>query len=293
MKSASHHAMGYLLYQALERRGITLDREMFVLGNLLPDYLPELILSPHFTMKCQREINVFTGVLAAEHLGDPTQIPAQYSLRLGILCHYVTDYFCFAHSREFKQNIVRHAAYEQALDDYFRAHYTERESTLPGLERIDAHSARECAQGIFRIKRQYKNARRDYASDVQFAFTGWSCFRPARSSRFARRSVSRRSPRKNTPIETGSAAAGSFPGAHGAPCLPPDANKPKSNPSIVPNRTVVFLHAPAVFRLHRMETFLQFAEQPAAQHGDAGGQHRNRRRAERHHRRADFRPAHQ
>ncbi len=171
MKSASHHAMGYLLYQALERRGITLDREMFVLGNLLPDYLPELILSPHFTMKCQREINVFTGVLAAEHLGDPTQIPAQYSLRLGILCHYVTDYFCFAHSREFKQNIVRHAAYEQALDDYFRAHYTEQESTLPELERIDAHSARECAQGIFRIKRQYKNARRDYASDVQFAFT--------------------------------------------------------------------------------------------------------------------------
>ncbi|HRX57849.1 MAG TPA: zinc dependent phospholipase C family protein [Eubacteriales bacterium] len=171
MKSASHQAMGYLLCRALERRGISLDREMFVLGNLLPDYLPELILAPHFTMKCQREINVFTGVLATQRLGKPSQVPAQYSLRLGILCHYITDYFCFAHTREFKQNIIRHTAYEQELDDYFRAHYTERESLMPGLHSLNAGNARECAQEIFRIKRLYKSTVRKHETDVRFAFT--------------------------------------------------------------------------------------------------------------------------
>jgi len=171
MKSASHQAMGYLLDRALERRGISLDREMFVLGNLLPDYLPELVLSPHFTLKCQREISLFTGVLAAQRLGNPSQVPAQYSLRLGILCHYITDYFCFAHSREFKQNIVRHAVYEQELDDYFRAHYTERESLQPEPHPLNAENARECAQEIFRIKRLYKNAARKHETDVRFAFT--------------------------------------------------------------------------------------------------------------------------
>ena len=38
MKSASHHAMGHLLYEALTAQGIQLDREIFVLGNLLPVY---------------------------------------------------------------------------------------------------------------------------------------------------------------------------------------------------------------------------------------------------------------
>ena len=146
MKSASHHAMGYLLITALEQEGVLLDREQFVLGNLLPDYLPELILAPHFTMKCQREIGLFTGVLAAQRVSAKAELPADYSLRLGILCHYITDYFCFAHSREFQQNLAHHSSYEQALDSYFRDHYTTEECLLPAAANLEARSAKEAAQ---------------------------------------------------------------------------------------------------------------------------------------------------
>ena len=75
MKSASHHAMGHLLYEALTAQGIQLDREIFVLGNLLPDYLPELILNPHFTLKCQREIHIFTEALAGQPVTHGEQLP--------------------------------------------------------------------------------------------------------------------------------------------------------------------------------------------------------------------------
>ena len=87
MKSASHHAMGHLLYEALTAQGIQLDRELFVLGNLLPDYMPELILNPHFTLKCQREIHIFTEALAGQPITRGEQLPPEYTLRLGILCH--------------------------------------------------------------------------------------------------------------------------------------------------------------------------------------------------------------
>lgn len=174
MKSASHHAMGHLLHQTLEASGIHLDKEMFVLGNLLPDYLPELILSPHFTAKCQREILVFTGVLAAQHVDRMGEIPAEYALRLGILCHYITDYFCFAHCREFGKTLMKHAVYEQALDDFFRKHYSADECRLTASSSVQCDCAKDVALEIFQTKRRYQASERAYSTDVQFAFT--TCF---------------------------------------------------------------------------------------------------------------------
>ena len=178
MKSASHQAMGYLLQETLEKEGIKLDCELFVLGNLLPDYLPELILSPHFTNKCQREIRLFTATLASSRAAGDAELPPEYSLRLGILCHYMTDYFTFAHSREFPQNLSRHSAYEQGLDDFFRAHYSADECLLASESGWRADSARDVAQSLFSLRRQYKTAERAYETDLQYAFT--ACLLAAR-----------------------------------------------------------------------------------------------------------------
>lgn len=171
MKSASHHAMGHLLFEALTNEGYVLDRELFVLGNLLPDYLPEMVLNPHFTLKCQREIHIFTEALAGQPVSREEQLPQEYSLRLGILCHYLTDYFTYAHTPEFRLGLMEHGAYEQRLDDYFRDHYTIEESQ----RHMNAPAACECAKDvvkdIYRNKRDYRAAERALQTDVQFAFS--------------------------------------------------------------------------------------------------------------------------
>ena len=171
MKSASHHAMGHLLYEALTAQGFQLDREIFVLGNLLPDYLPELILNPHFTLKCQREIYIFTEALAGQPVTRGEQLPPEYTLRLGILCHYLTDYFTFAHTPEFRLGLKQHGAYEQQLNDYFRAHYTQEESTLDGFTFTNAASARDVVKEIYLLKRDYRTQGCTLSRDVQHAFT--------------------------------------------------------------------------------------------------------------------------
>ena len=171
MKKASHHAMGHLLYQALADEGIFLDRELFVLGNLLPDYMPELILFPHFTSRCQKEIALFSDVLAAQSLGGADEIPAEYALRLGILCHYITDYYCFAHSRAFGKNLRKHGAYERGLNEYFRAHYSAGEYTLSGREPARCASGRDVARNVARLRHAYAAAPRAYETDLGYAFT--------------------------------------------------------------------------------------------------------------------------
>lgn len=171
MKSASHHAMGHLLYEALTSQGIQLDRELFVVGNLLPDYLPELILNPHFTLKCQREIHIFTEALAGQPITRGEQLPLEYALRLGILCHYLTDYFTFAHTPEFRLGLKQHGAYEQQLNDYFRAHYTKEESTLLGVSFESAESARDVVKEVYRLKRDYRAEGCTLSRDVRYAFS--------------------------------------------------------------------------------------------------------------------------
>ncbi len=171
MKSASHHAMGHLLYKALTEQGVQLDRELFVLGNLLPDYLPELILNPHFTLKCQREIHVFTEALAGQPITRGEQLPPEYTLRLGILCHYLTDYFTYAHTPEFRLGLKEHGAYELRLNDYFRAHYTQEESTLSGFSFANATCARDVVKEVYLMKRDYRMEDCTLSRDVTHAFS--------------------------------------------------------------------------------------------------------------------------
>jgi len=171
MKSASHHAMGHLLYEALTTQGIKLDRELFVLGNMLPDYMPELILNPHFTLKCQREIHIFTEALAGQPVAAGEQLPPEYALRLGILCHYLTDYFTFAHTPEFRLGLKQHGAYEQQLNDYFRNHYTMEESALGSHTFAACGDARDVVKEIYRMKRDYRALGCTLSRDVQFAYS--------------------------------------------------------------------------------------------------------------------------
>jgi hypothetical protein len=163
--------MGHLLYESLTAQGIQLDRELFVLGNLLPDYLPELILNPHFTLKCQREIHIFTEALAGQPVKRGETLPPEYALRLGILCHYLTDYFTFAHTPEFRLGLKEHGAYEQRLDDYFRDHYTAEASALADHDFAACESARDAVKEIYRMKRDYRAQGCTLSRDVQFAYS--------------------------------------------------------------------------------------------------------------------------
>jgi hypothetical protein len=163
--------MGHLLYEALTAQGVKLDRELFVLGNLLPDYMPELILNPHFTLKCQREIHIFTEALAGQPVVRGEQLPPEYTLRLGILCHYLTDYFTFAHTPGFSLGLKEHGAYELRLNDYFRTHYTQEESTLQSFNFGSCENARDVVREISRLKRDYCAEGCTFSRDVKHAFS--------------------------------------------------------------------------------------------------------------------------
>ena len=115
MNSPSHLLIGNFLYEFLkEDYGICLEEASFLWGNVLPDYSPLAVVHPHFSRFSLRYIQRETEALAHDLLPSAV-VGRDYSKRLGILCHYYADFFCYAHSRRFRQMVVNHLKYEELL----------------------------------------------------------------------------------------------------------------------------------------------------------------------------------
>ena len=118
MKSTSHFAMAHLVQASLQNRGVVLNSSAFAYGNIAPDYMPSMVLTPHFSKVCERKIREISRELSMTPLNESGRVNAEYSKMLGILCHYICDYFCFAHSKDFLSGLKGHVEFENALDTF-------------------------------------------------------------------------------------------------------------------------------------------------------------------------------
>lgn len=115
MNLLTHIGMSKTLHQHLEAV-IQLDKKSFVYGNIKPDLSLRCYTMPHI------QENYLKVVLRmAEELEDEIQSFETFSEKLGIICHYLSDFFCYYHSdhNRFKKHFM-HFLYEVCLQVKFR-----------------------------------------------------------------------------------------------------------------------------------------------------------------------------
>ncbi|MEM1484719.1 zinc dependent phospholipase C family protein [Oscillospiraceae bacterium PP1C4] len=116
MNLFSHITMGRYLYTYFtEHLGVELDKASFVKWNVMPDIAPSLLKLSHFKK------DIYDLVMArAEHLArEGEQMSVwEYSKQLGILCHFMSDFFCYAHSENFDGSKIGHLKYEIKMQFY-------------------------------------------------------------------------------------------------------------------------------------------------------------------------------
>ncbi len=101
------------------------------LGNMLPDvsWLP--ITHPHFYSRSFPYIIKKLGLSLYKHQQhelDQFIVSPFFSLRLGIVSHYLCDFFCAAHQSDGINGAKRHLNYEHEMRDFFYDHKDELES---------------------------------------------------------------------------------------------------------------------------------------------------------------------
>lgn len=112
MITNTHILFSKVLYEnCLEDLNFKLDRYKFMYGNIKPDIFCNYFKDNH-TIKGSIEI-------VKEHsqkLINGENNISRFSVELGVICHYVCDYFCIYHTDEYaNNNIFKHIIYENKL----------------------------------------------------------------------------------------------------------------------------------------------------------------------------------
>jgi len=121
MNIFTHLGISRGIMAVIERNlGIKLDGVGFVLGNIKPDIDPKLSSVPHLKNTVMDYVSSEIKSLLSMEDKIKNRCTREFSERLGLITHYLSDFFCYAHSEYFKGNILKHCIYESKLSKYCR-----------------------------------------------------------------------------------------------------------------------------------------------------------------------------
>ena len=104
MRMEIHHLIGKKVCAELKELGHHIHEKLFLLGNLFPDLIQSYFWRRHEYAHSREYFR--------KKLDKLKKRPKLFSFRLGVLAHYICDYFCYPHSASYDKGLIDHIAYE-------------------------------------------------------------------------------------------------------------------------------------------------------------------------------------
>lgn len=160
MNRKCHITMAESIWELMHfKHGIVLDRDTFVYGNTKPDRTLAFFFTRH-TIQDTFAMVVKEIYALANFNRNPSFSFKEFSFRLGLLCHYITDYFCFPHNSVFQGNLREHMRYEKEQVE-------ERVRYLYGTKLAAYMDAKEHCMDPGALSLQILEYHRDYIAQSQ------------------------------------------------------------------------------------------------------------------------------
>lgn len=121
MNALSHIYLSLVFKKAVEKKlPIKLHTISFIKGNLKPDFSLLLIKVPHYKIPTSEIVKKEMDKLILLTENNYTTCTREFTERLGVVTHYLSDFFCYAHSARFTGSVYDHVIYEKNLSKYRR-----------------------------------------------------------------------------------------------------------------------------------------------------------------------------
>ncbi len=121
MEFFTHIRMSLALKHTIEKAtNIKLDSISFIYGNIKPDICKRYIKIPHFKKTSMGFIRERIAEISKISITTRSKCTKEFSVNLGIITHYLSDFFCYAHSDLFTGGAVKHLSYENRLTAFCR-----------------------------------------------------------------------------------------------------------------------------------------------------------------------------
>lgn len=119
MRKKSHISLARYLVREMKLDGLVKHKKAFYLGSILPDLTPKMITSPHEFSTSYDGLQCTIRSIAEEGLEEEWNERALWR-KVGVVLHYVADYFTFPHNTSFGGNLKDHCMYESEMKYYMR-----------------------------------------------------------------------------------------------------------------------------------------------------------------------------
>jgi hypothetical protein len=93
------------------------DKILFLFGNLWPDLSISFMRRPH-TPAIMYDTIEYTIASQFQNIREGMH-PSYF--QMGIITHYLADFFCSAHNQPFGENVQQHYQYEKALQQFIQS----------------------------------------------------------------------------------------------------------------------------------------------------------------------------
>jgi len=101
----------YIHYIFKKKYGIRLNKKHLIYGSIKPDFTKNKV--PHYIDKSIDYIDKEIEKIINDNNSENKKA---FSRRLGMIMHYISDYFCRAHNTDYyRKNLVAHLKYEKRL----------------------------------------------------------------------------------------------------------------------------------------------------------------------------------
>lgn len=129
MRKKSHISLANYLIKSMESEALWDHKKSFYLGSILPDCVPSFITRKH-NIEETFEILRKEILKITDDYDMDRGITGYYTRHLGVITHYIADYFTFPHNNIFPGNLKEHCTYERDLKLAFRSYVKSDEAVI-------------------------------------------------------------------------------------------------------------------------------------------------------------------
>ncbi|WMJ87549.1 zinc dependent phospholipase C family protein [Anaerocolumna sp. MB42-C2] len=132
MRKKSHISLANYLIKSMKSEELVNHKKAFYIGSILPDCVPSFLTRKH-NIEETFEILKKEILKITDYYDMDRGMTGYYSRHLGVVTHYIADYFTFPHNDIFKGNLKEHCTYERDLKLAFRS-YVKSDEAIRGRE---------------------------------------------------------------------------------------------------------------------------------------------------------------
>ena len=169
MNFFTHIMISKRLYKYLSKE-MYLDKYAFLYGNIKPDLSPQCLRNPHLL-----ENYLLIVSSDSNRLIDNTASVREFSADLGVICHYICDFFCYCHlNSRLYHKLASHFLYELRLHLTYCSLLIRQKIKIAPFSRYPDKSV---ASMVMEMRKEYTAGRETLQNDIEYALltSFWAC----------------------------------------------------------------------------------------------------------------------